>query len=75
MAEATVAAIIALGRRAVLLQADLLNEAQTRALVPQDIADSVCFLAQAGAITGTTLIADGGQHLIPALHDAPMLKP
>lgn len=36
---------------------------------PQDIADSVCYLAQASAVTGTTLIVDGGQHLIPLQHD------
>lgn len=36
---------------------------------PQDIADSVCYLAQAAAITGTCLIVDGGQHLIPLQHD------
>ncbi|MBI3228928.1 MAG: SDR family oxidoreductase [Burkholderiales bacterium] len=36
---------------------------------PEDIAASVCFLADAAAITGTTLVVDGGQHLIPLQHD------
>lgn len=34
-----------------------------------DIAQAVCYLAGARAITGTTLIVDGGQHLIPLQHD------
>lgn len=36
---------------------------------PDDIANAVCFLAEANAITGTTLIVDGGQHLIPLQRD------
>ncbi len=36
---------------------------------PHDIAEAACYLAQASAITGTTLIVDGGQHLIPLQHD------
>lgn len=36
---------------------------------PEDIANSVCFLAENAAITGTTLVVDGGQHLIPLQHD------
>jgi NAD(P)-dependent dehydrogenase (short-subunit alcohol dehydrogenase family) len=36
---------------------------------PHDIAEAACYLAQAAAITGTTLIVDGGQHLIPLQHD------
>jgi NAD(P)-dependent dehydrogenase (short-subunit alcohol dehydrogenase family) len=36
---------------------------------PDDIAQAVCYLAQAQAITGTTLLVDGGQHLIPMQRD------
>jgi NAD(P)-dependent dehydrogenase (short-subunit alcohol dehydrogenase family) len=36
---------------------------------PDDIAKAVCFLAEAQAVTGTTLIVDGGQHLIPLPRD------
>lgn len=36
---------------------------------PDDIAAAVCFLAKAPAITGSTLIVDGGQHLIPLSRD------
>jgi NAD(P)-dependent dehydrogenase (short-subunit alcohol dehydrogenase family) len=36
---------------------------------PGDIAKAVCFLAEAQAVTGTTLIVDGGQHLIPLPRD------
>lgn len=40
-----------------------------RSSTPEDIADAVCFLAEAPAITGTTLVVDGGQHLIPLQRD------
>jgi NAD(P)-dependent dehydrogenase (short-subunit alcohol dehydrogenase family) len=40
---------------------------------PQDIASAVCFLADAPAITGTTLVVDGGQHLIPLARDVMFL--
>lgn len=36
---------------------------------PDDIAAAVCFVAEAPAITGTTLVVDGGQHLIPLQRD------
>jgi NAD(P)-dependent dehydrogenase (short-subunit alcohol dehydrogenase family) len=36
---------------------------------PDDIAQAVCYLAHARAITGTTLVVDGGQHLIPLQRD------
>ncbi len=36
---------------------------------PQDVAQAVAFLARAGAITGTTLLVDGGQHLVPTDRD------
>ncbi|MDQ2988304.1 MAG: SDR family oxidoreductase, partial [Pseudomonadota bacterium] len=40
-----------------------------RSSTPQDIADAVCYLAGARAITGTTLFVDGGQHLMPLPRD------
>ncbi len=40
-----------------------------RSSTPQDIADAVCYLASARAITGTTLLVDGGQHLLPKPRD------
>ncbi|QAU32685.1 SDR family oxidoreductase [Janthinobacterium sp. 17J80-10] len=36
---------------------------------PDDIAAAVCFVAGAPAMTGTTLLVDGGQHLIPLQRD------
>jgi len=36
---------------------------------PEDIANAVCFVAESPAITGTTLVVDGGQHLIPLQRD------
>ncbi|MFZ6848696.1 SDR family oxidoreductase [Undibacterium sp. RuRC25W] len=36
---------------------------------PEDIARSVLFLADSPAITGTTILVDGGQHLIPLQRD------
>jgi NAD(P)-dependent dehydrogenase (short-subunit alcohol dehydrogenase family) len=40
-----------------------------RSSTPDDIATAVCFAAEASAITGTTLLVDGGQHLIPLQRD------
>jgi len=40
---------------------------------PQDIAQAVCFLATAHAVTGTTLYVDGGQHLKPMERDVVFL--
>jgi NAD(P)-dependent dehydrogenase (short-subunit alcohol dehydrogenase family) len=40
-----------------------------RSSMPDDIAASVCFVAESPAITGTTLVVDGGQHLIPLSRD------
>jgi len=40
-----------------------------RSSTPEDIASAVCFLADSPAITGTTLLVDGGQHLIPLQRD------
>ncbi|MDO8652436.1 MAG: SDR family oxidoreductase [Undibacterium sp.] len=40
-----------------------------RSSTPADIANTVCFVADSPAITGTTLLVDGGQHLIPLQRD------
>lgn len=40
---------------------------------PQDIVDAVCYLASARAVTGTTLLVDGGQHLMPLPRDVMFL--
>ena len=40
-----------------------------RSSTPQDIADAVCYAATARALTGTTLLVDGGQHLMPLPRD------
>src|SRR3569623_2060086 len=40
-----------------------------RSSTPEDIAAAVCFVAEAPAVTGTTLVVDGGQHLIPLQRD------
>lgn len=40
---------------------------------PEDVAAAVCFVADAPAITGTTLLVDGGQHLIPLQRDVMFL--
>lgn len=36
---------------------------------PDDIAAAACYLANAGAVTGTVLVVDGGQHLMPLARD------
>ncbi|WP_422879654.1 SDR family oxidoreductase [Noviherbaspirillum cavernae] len=40
-----------------------------RSSTPDDVAGAVCFAAESPAITGTTLVVDGGQHLIPLQRD------
>lgn len=40
-----------------------------RSSTAEDIASAVCFVAESPAITGTTLVVDGGQHLIPLQRD------
>lgn len=40
-----------------------------RSSTPDDIAATVCFVAESPAITGTTLLVDGGQHLLPLQRD------
>lgn len=42
---------------------------------PQDIAKTVLFLVQSPAITGATILVDGGQHLVPMLRDFSMMTP
>jgi NAD(P)-dependent dehydrogenase (short-subunit alcohol dehydrogenase family) len=44
-----------------------------RSSTPADIAAAVCFIANAQAITGSTLIVDGGQHLVPSERDVMFL--
>jgi NAD(P)-dependent dehydrogenase (short-subunit alcohol dehydrogenase family) len=36
---------------------------------PEEIAEAVCWLAKARAVTGSTLFVDGGQHLIASNRD------
>lgn len=40
-----------------------------RSSTPDDVAAAVCFAAESPAITGTTLLVDGGQHLTPSPRD------
>jgi NAD(P)-dependent dehydrogenase (short-subunit alcohol dehydrogenase family) len=40
-----------------------------RSSTPDDVAAAVCFVAESPAITGTTLLVDGGQHLVPLQRD------
>ena len=44
-----------------------------RSSTPQDIVDAVCYAANAKALTGTTLLVDGGQHLMPLARDVMFL--
>lgn len=44
-----------------------------RSSTPEDIADSVVYAASARALTGTTLLVDGGQHLLPLPRDVMFL--
>lgn len=46
-----------------------------RSSTPDDIADAVCFIAESSAITGTTLVVDGGQHLVPLQRDVMFVAP
>ena len=45
-----------------------------RASDPQDVARAVVFLVNSPAITGTSLLVDGGQHLVPSDRDIMFLK-
>jgi len=40
-----------------------------RASRPEDVVQAVCYLAEASGVTGTTLLVDGGQHLLPLPRD------
>jgi NAD(P)-dependent dehydrogenase (short-subunit alcohol dehydrogenase family) len=44
-----------------------------RSSSPEDIALAVCYVAEAPAVTGTTLLVDGGQHLLPTQRDVMFL--
>jgi len=44
-----------------------------RSSTPQDVARSVRFLLESPAITGTTIVVDGGQHLQPQARDVMFL--
>lgn len=44
-----------------------------RSSTPADIAQAVVYLARASAVTGTTLVVDGGQHLVPSERDVMFL--
>lgn len=45
-----------------------------RSSTPADIAHAVVYLAKAGAVTGTTLLVDGGQHLAASERDVMFLS-
>jgi NAD(P)-dependent dehydrogenase (short-subunit alcohol dehydrogenase family) len=44
-----------------------------RSSTPEDIAAAVLYAATARAVTGTTLLVDGGQHLMPLARDVMFL--
>jgi NAD(P)-dependent dehydrogenase (short-subunit alcohol dehydrogenase family) len=44
-----------------------------RSSTAADIAQAVAYLAKADAVTGTTLLVDGGQHLVPSSRDVMFL--
>jgi NAD(P)-dependent dehydrogenase (short-subunit alcohol dehydrogenase family) len=46
-----------------------------RSSTPDDVARAVRFLLESPAITGTTLLVDGGQHLLPQPRDVMFLTP
>lgn len=58
-------------------EADFSNAHQVTPLgkssTPADVAATVCFVASMAAITGTTILVDGGQHLIPTQRDVMFL--
>jgi NAD(P)-dependent dehydrogenase (short-subunit alcohol dehydrogenase family) len=45
-----------------------------RASRPEDIVAAALYLADAAGVTGTTLVVDGGQHLVPSPRDVMFLK-
>jgi len=44
-----------------------------RSSTPEDVAEAVVYAARARAMTGTTLLVDGGQHLVPSDRDVMFL--
>lgn len=44
-----------------------------RSSTPEDIAEAVAYAVRARAVTGTTLLVDGGQHLVPSDRDVMFL--
>lgn len=46
-----------------------------RASRPEDLVAAALYLADARAVTGTTLLVDGGQHLVPLPRDVMFLTP
>lgn len=44
-----------------------------RSSTPEDVAQAVVFAVNAAAVTGTTLLVDGGQHLVPSDRDVMFL--
>lgn len=44
-----------------------------RSSTPDDVAQAVLYAVHAGALTGTTLVVDGGQHLVPSDRDVMFL--
>jgi NAD(P)-dependent dehydrogenase (short-subunit alcohol dehydrogenase family) len=44
-----------------------------RASRPEDLVAAACYLADAPGVTGTTLVVDGGQHLVPLPRDVMFL--
>ncbi|MBO23391.1 MAG: short chain dehydrogenase [Rhodospirillaceae bacterium] len=51
------------------------NTPLARGSQPQDIAEAVIYLAGARAVTGETILVDGGQHLVPSARDVMFLDP
>ncbi len=45
-----------------------------RASTVKDLVDAACYLADARGVTGTTLVVDGGQHLVPSPRDVMFLS-
>jgi NAD(P)-dependent dehydrogenase (short-subunit alcohol dehydrogenase family) len=46
-----------------------------RSSTPEDVASTVCFALQNHSITGSTLLVDGGQHLMKFERDFSMMQP
>jgi len=44
-----------------------------RSSTPEDVAQAVAYATRARAVTGTTLLVDGGQHLVPSDRDVMFL--